>query len=77
MKSLQNISKSSKKHLTLVAIFLSQGLLWAQDKKVDVSLSVDNGEETVWYGQPWMWIVGAAVFIILIVAVSRGGAKSN
>ena len=52
----------------------------AQDgdtKKVDVNLNVDKGGSAEWYTQPWVWIVGAAVFIILIVALTRNNSRST
>ena len=78
MKQLLNISKISKNYLTAIALFFYSGFLLAQDtttKEIDVNLSV--GEDTVWYGEPWLWIVGAAVFIIIIVALMRGGGNKN
>ena len=51
--------------------------LWAQDeKKVDVDINVDKGGSN-WYQQPWVWIVGGAVFILLLVALLRGGSKKE
>ncbi len=50
--------------------------LWAQDdKKLDVDINVDKGGD--WYTQPWVWIVGGAVFILLLVALLRGGGKKE
>lgn len=46
--------------------------LFAQDKQVDVNIGVDKG---AWYTQPWAWIVGGAVFILLLVALLRSGRK--
>ncbi|HEY1024213.1 MAG TPA: hypothetical protein VGE26_03550 [Sphingobacteriaceae bacterium] len=45
----------------------------AQDipEKVDVDIET---EETMWYGQPWVWVVGVALFIIVIVAITRSGS---
>jgi hypothetical protein len=43
--------------------------LFAQDKKVDIDVNV--GKEAAWYTQPWVWIVGGAVFILLLVALLR------
>lgn len=49
---------------------------FAQDKKeVDIDISTDKND-SVW-GQPWMWIVGAAVFILLLVAILKSGSKRN
>ena len=41
----------------------------AQDKDVDINIGVKK--ETQWYAQPWVWIVGGAVFILLLVALLR------
>ena len=37
-------------------------------KKTTVSVSSDDGT-TAWYTSPWVWVVGAAVFILLLVAL--------
>jgi len=63
-----------KKYFAILALFLSQSLVWSQDKKVDVNLNLNNGE-TQWYAEPWMWVVGGAIFIIIIVAILSGRSK--
>lgn len=30
-----------------------------------------------WYTAPWVWIVGAAVFILLLIALVRGGSSRS
>lgn len=32
---------------------------------------------TSWYAQPWVWIVGGAIFILLLVALARGGGRND
>ena len=77
MKQLTNIRNASLKYLSIAAFFLSQGLAWSQEttttttKDVDVDLDIDGGG--TWYAEPWVWIVGVAIFIIIIV----GLLKSN
>jgi hypothetical protein len=63
-------------HVSLaVALMLLFTLkLFAQDKGVDVDINVDKGGQ--WYTQPWVWIVGGAVFILLLVALLRSGKKA-
>jgi RsiW-degrading membrane proteinase PrsW (M82 family) len=47
----------------------------AQDKQVDVNVNVKKDN---FWGQPWVWVVGAAVFILLLVAILRGsGSRRN
>jgi len=49
----------------------------AQDtKKVDVNIGVDKGNNN-WYTQPWVWVVGIAVFILIIVALTRGNSRRD
>lgn len=47
-------------------------LSFAQDKGVDIDVNVKKDN---WYAQPWVWIVGGAVFILLLVALIRGGGS--
>ena len=49
-------------------------LSFAQEKGVDVDINV-NKKSSGWYEQPWVWIVGGAVFILLLVALLKGGKK--
>jgi hypothetical protein len=49
---------------------------WAQDKGVDVDIDV-NKKGSNWYQQPWVWIIGGAVFILLLVALLRGSGKKE
>jgi len=41
---------------------------FAQDKQVDINVNTNKGNG---WGNPWMWVVGAAVFILLLVALLR------
>lgn len=55
--------------LALALMLLFALKLFAQDKKVDIDVNV--GKESAWYTQPWAWIVGGAIFILLLVALLR------
>ncbi len=72
------IMKSLLKKTGAVIFFLFLFLqVWAQDdKKIDVDINV-NKDGGNWYQQPWVWIVGGAVFILLLVALLRGGGKKD
>jgi hypothetical protein len=67
-----------KAFLTLMTV-LTTILLFAQEKttQVDVDLNKGNGGGSNWYASPWVWIVGAAVFILLLVALTSGGRDSS
>ncbi len=71
---IQKISHLSKKSLFAIAIMFMSMLSYAQDKKIDVDISTKSDNENV-FMQPWVWIVGGAVFILLLVALIRGGKK--
>ena len=66
MKSLNSLAG---RVLFLVTLAMVNLTLFAQDKDVDINIGVKK--ETAWYAQPWMWIVGGAVFILLLVALLR------
>ena len=50
-------------------------LTFAQDKKVDVTIDTD-GNDNFW-GSPVVWVVGIAVFILLLVALLRGNSSKS
>lgn len=67
----------------LIVFFLSlfSLVMWAQTEensgtetttttteKTTVSVTMDDVGST-WYNSPWVWIIGAAVFILLLVAL--------
>ena len=83
MKSVLK-SLNVKRLVTLIIFTAMQTVLWAQEaentttstKKVDVS--VENTQ--TWFASPWVWVIGAAVFILLLVALlsgGRGGSASS
>lgn len=47
-----------------------------ENYKVDVDLNTNQSGGN-FFGQPWVWIVGGAVFILLLVALLRSGRKDD
>lgn len=37
--------------------------------------TVTTTEQTDFWASPWVWVIGAAVFILLLVALLRGGSS--
>ncbi|MEO7265867.1 MAG: hypothetical protein ABIW38_13200 [Ferruginibacter sp.] len=70
-KTIQKSYKSFS--LFLVGLLVSM-LSIAQDKKVDVSINTKSDNGNV-FMQPWVWIVGGAVFLIIIVALLRNNSN--
>jgi hypothetical protein len=65
-----------KKMYLSAMLALVSAMAWAQDgggKSVDVNINTDKGGG--WYTNPIVWVVGAAVFILLLVALSRGRSR--
>jgi hypothetical protein len=58
-----------------IIMSLTSALAFAQDKGVDVDINVKK--ESEWYQQPWIWVVGAAVFILLLAAILRSGTSKE
>jgi flagellar biosynthesis/type III secretory pathway M-ring protein FliF/YscJ len=53
---------------------------FAQDSTGTVKTTTTSTTTTTttdWYMQPWVWIVGGAVFLIIIVALVRGNSSSD
>jgi hypothetical protein len=49
---------------------------WAQEKSVDININKNSGGSN-WYTQPWVWIIGGAVFVLLLVALLRGNSNKS
>lgn len=78
--SIQNIKT---KLVFLFFVLMNATLAMAQEGtgdggSVTVSKTTTSSSSTTaqdWYTQPWVWIVGAAVFILLLIALIRGGSS--
>lgn len=69
------ICKSAKKlNLGLTALFLSMVTFAQETKKIDIDVNT-KGEGSGIFMQPWVWVVGGAVFILLLIALLRNNNK--
>jgi hypothetical protein len=68
----------NNKMLLLVVALLNNVMVFAQDgaAKVDVNVTKTTSSET-WYANPILWVVGIGVFILLLVALLRGGRRTD
>jgi Ca2+/H+ antiporter len=74
----QFIKKNSAKfYLTMLAFFSTIIFALAQDSSASTSSTTTQTETTTTHIQPWMWIVGAAVFLIILIALLRGGKNRD
>ena len=77
---MKSLSMAFSKFLIMCFSLLLSMSLFAQDgggtsgggADINVNVNKDGGD---WYTQPWVWIVGGAVFILLLIALLRGGGS--
>lgn len=67
----RKLYQTLKKQLLLLSV-----LITVFSTKVLAQLEIDvDVSKKEWYEEPWAWIVGAAVFILLLALILRGGRK--
>lgn len=67
----------SKKFMMLCTSIFVTLLSFAQDKKIDVDINADKGGGSNFFSSPVVWVVGVAVFILLLVALMRSNSGSR
>ena len=65
-----------KVYLSVLGALLS-ALTYAQEKSADINVDINKSGGGGWYTNPIVWIVGAAVFILLLVALTRSSRSSE
>ncbi|MDQ3016919.1 MAG: hypothetical protein M3R25_09425 [Bacteroidota bacterium] len=73
MKLSQKVTSLYSRLALVVTLCLIQSVSWAQDKGIDVDIDLDKGGN--WYANPIVWVIGGAVFILLLVALLRSSNK--
>lgn len=66
--------------LALQTLMYGATMLVAQtERKVDVNVDINTpgGAGAAWYGNWWIWAIGIAVFLIIIVALTNRGGRSE
>ncbi len=77
-KSILSPAKSVIQKMSLIlSLFLISLYTIAQDKKVDVDITTKSESSDGFFTQPWVWIVGGAVFLLLLVALLRNNSSKN
>lgn len=76
MKQLKSIT--NRIALVIASFYLSL-VAFAQDdtKKIDVNIDADTGNSGNFFMQPWVWVVGGLIFILLLVALMRGSGNKG
>ena len=77
MKHLRTITN---RVALLIASFYLALAAFAQDgtKKLEVDINTKGGNDAgSFFTQPWVWVVGGLIFILLLVALMRGGGNKS
>ncbi len=76
MKRISNLVAAQswgKKFLMLCTSIFVTIVSFAQDKKVDVDINTGKGDGG-FFASPVVWVIGVAVFILLLVALMRNNS---
>jgi hypothetical protein len=61
-----------------VAMMLTSVYTFAQERGIDVDVTKTTTTTTSeWYTEPWVWIVGGLVFVLLLAALLSGSRSSR
>ncbi|WP_339866634.1 hypothetical protein [uncultured Algoriphagus sp.] len=62
------LKKYSQNALLFMMTMLFSVVAFAQDGGLDIDVNIGKKE---WYQQPWAWVIGGAVFVLILVALLR------
>lgn len=60
----------------LNSVFLGVFALAQAQSDVDLTVKTERTTSTLWYSEWWVWAVGIAVFLIVIVALTTRGRRA-
>jgi hypothetical protein len=78
MQTLRPLKSNNISNRVILAIFslvITVATFAQETKQVDVNISTDKGGGFM--GSPWVWVIGIAIFILLLVALLRGGSRRD
>lgn len=70
---MNQLSKFGKYITTIVLSLLSTVVMFAQDEAPSLDINITTNDGGAFYTQIWFWIIVGLVFILLLVALLRGG----
>jgi len=76
MKNLQRIPLFIIRLSSMILMVFMLSVAWAQDKGIDINVDIDKKADN-WYNNPLVYVIGGAVFILLLVALLKNGSKSS
>lgn len=57
--------------------FLATTIVHAQDEAIDLEIDITTDKGGAFYTQVWFWIIVGLVFILLLIALLRGGGNKE
>ena len=69
MKKSHNYSLVLPKAVAIFTLSILTTVAKAQDKGIDINIGTGHRD---WYNNKVLWVIGVAVFILLLVALMRG-----
>jgi drug/metabolite transporter (DMT)-like permease len=89
LRIMKNVIVSTFYRFLLVfALSITAILVYAQEQQQQPQQESSSSSSTTttitkettttdWYTQPWVWVVGGAVFLIILIALLRGGSSRD
>jgi hypothetical protein len=71
MKIEKNYGVAKLGFATLLFTLFANLYSFAQDAPQKVDVDINAGGDNIWYGQPWVWAVGVAIFVVVLVVITR------
>lgn len=65
-----------KAYLSVMAAFASLLAMAQEEATKNVDVNINTKGDAAWYASPVVWVIGGAVFILLLVALLRGGRRA-
>lgn len=65
-----------KTFFTIWSLLVSLVVL-AQEKSADIDVDINKDGGSNFMASPWVWVAGGALFILLLVALTRGGGSRS
>jgi hypothetical protein len=63
--------------LSIFAVCLSILAMAQESGGADINVDINKDGGGAWYTSPMVWVIGAALFILLLVALTRGGGSRS
>ena len=74
---MEKIKNYYRSFIAMAVLLFVQGAAWAQDTAVATTSTTTTSTSTGFTVQPWMWIVGGIIVLVIIIALVSGRSKDR